>query len=290
MKQKNNKFLKTTVKKEINVKSLYTIHYQALDKSYESKEESHDFWEMIYIDKGYMSVVINGNDEMLKQGEIIFIDPNLPHFVRTDENEPNIFIISFECKSPAMRFFSGKKCTVNKSDRGILQEIMSEAENTFIIPEFNPDLKVLELKENGYFGGLQSVSSFLEIFLLKFIRRNKTKPETDRFILSANDDLKDTIIAYLSEKIYSTFSLEDLCEKVHYKKSWLCSYFYKQTGMHVYNTYLKMKMNEAKKLIRQNYSFTEIADKLCFDNAFYFSASFKKHVGMTPKEYRASIK
>ena len=286
----DNKFLKTVIKKEINVKSLYTIHYQSLNKNYNSKEESHDFWEMIYIDKGHMTVCINANDEILKQGEIIFIEPNLPHYVKTNDNEPNIFIISFECRSPAMRNFSGKKSIVSKSDRSLLQEIMAEAENTFIIPEFNPDLKVLELKENGFFGGLQSVSSLLELFLIRFIRRNQVAPQTDRFILSANKDLKDAIIAFLSEKIYSDFSLEELCAKMHYKKSWLCSYFYKQTGMHIYNTYLKMKMNEAKKLIRQNYTFTEIADKLCFENAFYFSASFKKYVGMTPKEYRASIK
>ena len=286
----NKSFSKTAIKKEISIKSLYTIHYQALEKNYASKEESHDFWEINYIDKGSMTAVINGKPEELKQGEIIFIAPNLPHYVKTGDNEPNVFIISFECKSPAMRFFSDKKSVVNKSDRFLLQEIMTEAENTFVIPEFDPDLNALAFKKDGYFGGAQSVSSFLELFLIRFMRRNKTAPETGRFILSASDDLKDRIIAFLSEKIYSTFSLEELCDTVHYKKSWLCSYFYKKTGMHIYNTYLKMKMNEAKKLIRLNYSFSEIADKLCFDNAFYFSASFKKHVGMTPNEYRASIK
>ncbi|MBP5467063.1 MAG: helix-turn-helix domain-containing protein [Clostridia bacterium] len=286
----NRNFSKTVIKKEIAVKSLYTIHYQSLVKNYTSKEESHDFWEINYIDKGTMSVVINGKSEELKQGEIIFIAPNLPHYVKTGENEPNVFIISFECKSPAMRLFPDKKSAVNKADRFLLQEIMTEAENTFVIPEFDPDLNALAFKKDGYTGGLQSVSSFLELFLIRFMRRNKTSPDADRFILSANADLKDRILAFLSEKIYSTFSLKELCDDLHYKKSWLCSYFYKKTGMHIYNTYLKMKMNEAKKLIRQNFSFTEIADKLCFDNAFYFSASFKKRVGMTPGEYRASIK
>lgn len=286
----NKNYIKTIVKKTISVKSLYTVHYQALDKYYISKEESHDFWEIIYTDKENIEVVIQGKTEQVKQGEIIFISPNLPHYVRTGEKEPNVFIISFECKSPDMRFFSGKKSVVDKADRPLLQEIMSESENTFIIPEFNPDLKALEFKNNGYFGGLQSVSSFLELFLIRFMRKNKALPETDRFILSAGNELKDKIITFLSDNIYSTFSLEKLCDELHYKKSWICSYFYKKTGMHIYNTYLKMKMNEAKKLIRQNYSFTEITDKLCFDNAFYFSTSFKKHVGMTPKEYRASIK
>ena len=284
------KFFKTAIKKEINVKSLYTIHYQALQKNYVSKEEKHDFWEINYVDKGTMTSVINGKAEELHQGEIIFIEPNVPHYVKAGNNEPNVFIISFECSSPKMKYFAGIKSIVNKADRGLLQEIMSEAENTFIIPEFNPDLTELEFKKDGYMGGLQSVVSFLELFLIRFIRRKEVKPQTDRFILSADEDLKSAIIAFLAEKIYDNFSLEELCDALHYKKSWLCAYFYKKTGMHIYNTYLKMKMNEAKKLIRQNYSFAEIADKLCFDNAFYFSACFKKHVKMTPSEYRASIK
>ena len=287
----NENFSKTSVNKVINVKSLYTIHYQALEKNYVSKEELHDFWEIIYTDKEDIEVVINGRTEVVKQGETIFIDPNLSHYIKAGDKEPNVFIITFECKSHAMRFFSGKKSFVDKNDRVLLQEIMTEAENTFEIPEFDPDLNLLKFKKDGNFGGIQSVSVLLELFLIRFMRRNHKSPDTDRFMISTgDDDLKDRILSFLSEKIYSTFSLKELCGALYYKKSWLCSYFYNKTGMHIYNTYLKMKMNEAKKLIRQNYSFTEIADKLCFDNAFYFSASFKKHVGMTPKEYRASIK
>ena len=59
--------------------------------------------------------------------------------------------------------------------------------------------------------------------------------------------------------------------------------------MSIYQTYLKLKIDEAKKLIRKNKSFTEIADALCFDSISTFAFVFKKHVGMTPGEYRNSI-
>ncbi|HBF86248.1 MAG TPA: hypothetical protein DDW54_01055 [Clostridiales bacterium] len=285
-------FFKTAVKKDITVKSIYTIHYQALGKNYVSKEETHDFWEINYTDKEDMTVVLSGKPIEVKRGEILFIRPNEPHYVKAGEKEPNVFIITFECRSKAMDFFIGRKSAVGSNDRALLQEIMSEAEKTFNIPEFDPDLKELEFKTDCPLGGLQSISNLLELFLIRSIRRDTEKHNSYRFMLSVgeNTDLKERIILFLSEKIYSTFSLEELCDHLHYKKAWLCSYFYKRTGSHIYGTYIKMKMDEAKKLIRQKYTFTEISDKLCFDNAAYFSAAFKKHVGMTPKEYKASIR
>ena len=93
----------------LNVQKIVTIHYQALEKKYVSHEEKHDFWEIIYADKEDAIVCIEGERSLLSQGEIIFIAPNLSHYVESDENEPNLFILSFFCKSPSMNYFCDKK-------------------------------------------------------------------------------------------------------------------------------------------------------------------------------------
>ncbi len=284
-------FFKTDVKKDISVKSIYTIHYQSLVRNYVSQEETHNFWEINYTDKEDITVYIGGVPVEVKQGEMAFIAPNVPHYVKSGDREPNIFIITFECHSKAMRYFTGKKRMVAKNDRRLLQEIMSEAENTFRIPEFDPNLNELEFKEDCPIGGLQSIANLLELFLIRFIRRENENADAHRFMLSVgDDDLKEQIIKFLSQRVYSSLKLEDLCEYFHYKKAWLCSYFYRQTGTHIYQTYIKMKIDEAKKLIRNGFSFSEISDKLCYDNTAYFSSSFKKYTGMTPGEYKSSIK
>lgn len=60
--------------------------------------------------------------------------------------------------------------------------------------------------------------------------------------------------------------------------------------MSIYQTYLRLKVDEAKKLIRQKYTFTEVAGRLCFDSLSHFNFVFKRYTGMTPGEYKASIK
>ena len=49
-------------------------------------------------------------------------------------------------------------------------------------------------------------------------------------------------------------------------------------------------IDEAKKLIRRGRSFTEIAEALYFDSVPHLSMVFKRYTGMTPGEYKASIK
>lgn len=117
----------------------------------------HDFWEIIYVDKQEISVVKDSAGSLLRQGEIVFIKPNQPHYVRCGKEGANIFIISFECRSESMGFFFDKQYSVPDKYRYLLQNIMAEARETFIIPDFDPDLNKLELRENPNLGGEQVI-------------------------------------------------------------------------------------------------------------------------------------
>ena len=143
----------------LNVQKIVTIHYQELERGYSSAEEMHDFWEIIYVDKQEISVVKDSAGSLLRQGEIVFIKPNQPHYVRCGKEGANIFIISFECRSESMGFFFDKQYSVPDKYRYLLQNIMAEARETFIIPDFDPDLNKLELRENPNLGGEQVIKN-----------------------------------------------------------------------------------------------------------------------------------
>lgn len=277
----------------LNIGKIVTIHYQALEKNYSFPEETHDFWEINYADKGDVFVGIDGKKLLLKQGEMLFIKPNQPHFVENGDAEPNLFIVSFLCRSPSMNFFCDKKYAVPEKYRYLLQNIMSEAVETFDLPDFDPDLNELKLKENPNLGGEQVLKNALETLLIYLLRYAQNKPFNEEFFLSKiadSSELQDEIVRILRSKIYGKFHLDDLCNELHYGTTQLCTFFRKKTGMTIYQTYLKLKTDEAKRLIRKNISFLTISDMLCFDSISTFTYVFKKHVGMTPGEYRNSIK
>ena len=292
-KQKNPKqFYKHKISNVLNVQKIVTVHYQEPEKSYQSKEESHDFWEIIYSDRNEITVVKDGVSSQLQQGEIIFIKPNQPHYVICADEDINIFILSFDCRSESMAYFNDRQCVVPETYRYLLQNIMTEASETFHIPQFDPDLKKLELKEHPNLGGEQVLKNSLELLLIYLLRQATNQTSSQEFFISkitSSGALQDEIVCMLSSKLYEKLTLDELCKKFHYGKTYLCTFFKEKTGMSIHQTYLKLKVDEAKKLIRKKMSFTSIANKLYFDSASHFNYVFKKYTGMTPGEYKNSI-
>ena len=286
-------FYKHKISNFLNVQKIVTIHYQEPEKDYVSEEETHNFWEINYADKKDVVVYLDGEPHLLKQGEILFIKPNCSHHLECHGNEANIFILSFDCRSEGMSFFADKKYVVPEEYRYLLQNIMTEATETFVIPDFDPNLNKLELKEHPNLGGEQVIKNSLELLLIYLSRSEYSKSASSpEFFISkiANSSaLQDEIVYFLSSKVYDKLSLDEICAQLHYGKTYLCSFFKAKTGVSIYQTYLKLKIDEAKKLIRRGQSFAMISGRLYFDSVSHFNYVFKKITGMTPGEYKDSI-
>lgn len=277
----------------LSISKIVTIHYQKLAKNYVFPEEKHNFWEMIYCDKNNIYVNCDMGKTLLKKGEVIFLSPNEVHSVECDKKiDANIFIVSFVCKSKTMGYFKNKHFVVPDKLRFLLASIMGEAKDTFKIPEFNPNLQKLELKPDPNIGGAQIITNNLEELLIKLIREETSKPTSSEIFISKienSDAIEDEIIRVLEQNIYGKVCLDQISEELHYGKTTLCKTFRQRTGKSIINYYLELKIDESKKLIRENNSFSEIANLLRFDSLPHFTKTFKRITTMTPREYKNSI-
>ena len=277
----------------LSISKIVTIHYQKLAKNYVFPEEKHNFWEMIYCDKNNIYVNCDMGKTLLKKGEVIFLSPNEVHSVECDKKiDANIFIVSFVCKSKTMGYFKNKHFVVPDKLRFLLASIMGEAKDTIKIPEFNPNLQKLELKPDPNIGGAQIITNNLEELLIKLIREETSKPTSSEIFISKienSDAIEDEIIRVLEQNIYGKVCLDQISEELHYGKTTLCKTFRQRTGKSIINYYLELKIDESKKLIRENNSFSEIANLLRFDSLPHFTKTFKRITTMTPREYKNSI-
>ncbi len=277
----------------LSISKIVTIHYQKLAKNYVFPEEKHNFWEMIYCDKNNIFVNCDTGKTLLKKGEVIFLSPNEVHSVECDKKiDANIFIVSFVCKSKTMGYFKNKHFVVPDKLRFLLASIMGEAKDTFKIPEFNPNLQKLELKPDPNIGGAQIITNNLEELLIKLIREETSKPTSSEIFISKIENsnaIEDEIIRVLEQNIYGKVCLDQISEELHYGKTTLCKTFRQRTGKSIINYYLELKIDESKKLIRENNSFSEIANLLRFDSLPHFTKTFKRITTMTPREYKNSI-
>lgn len=97
-------------------------------------------------------------------------------------------------------------------------------------------------------------------------------------------------IAYISEHFSQNIKLEDIAKKIYITPCYLSNLFKRETGVNFVDYLHKYRIGKAKEYIADcRYRFYEIANLVGYQDEKYFSHIFKKHTGMTPKQYRDSI-
>lgn len=285
-------YIKHKIANLISINKIVSIHYYELNKNFLYDGESHNFWELVFVDAGQIIVKSNEKEQVLKQGEIIFHKPNEFHSLKADKiSAANIVVISFVCSSNAMSFFKGKSMTVPAKLKKHISSIVEEYSQTF-----NPmaiEDKKLEIKESSLIGGQQMIRTYLEQLLIALIRSEQHKQDLRVFPSkeSMDNHLITQMMQIIEENTYSRISVEQICDQLNYSRAYLSKIFKKASGYTILEYILKHKIREAKKLIREEkYNFTQISDLLAFDNPHYFSRVFKKIANMTPSEYKNSIR
>lgn len=285
-------YVKTQPESVINVSRIVTIHYYEFDRNFIFEGEQHDFWEMVYVDRGRVLVKCDNEELTLSQGDIIFHRPNEFHSIRALDSSPNFFVISFVCKSPAMVYLEGYRTMLERKLTGFVSSIISEAEATYEIPKNDPLLKKLTKKKSVAIGGEQLIKTYLEQLLI-FLIRNITKGGK-MSVFPTKESMENHLIAgaknYIEKSREGVFRVENLCHELGYSKSYLSKLFREQTGYTIADFAQRRKIDLAKQLIREReMNFSEISDRLAFDNPQYFSRAFKRITGMTPTEFKASL-
>ena len=278
--------------KVLNITSIRSIAYFDVDSSFSDNAKSFEEWELVYVDRGECYVSVEEEPLLLHQGELYFHKPFENHFLHLEQNmNANIFSISFRCASVAMRFFENKKIVAGINTKQHISAIIHEISNSYFLPFNSPQITGFEYKSDKFlWAGDQTIFMRLELMLIELIRADGTfydKPNPFLKKEIVNDDLCLKVFEYMELHINEKLSMEDLSRALSFSKSYISKRFASVCGCTIIDYFNQMKINEAKRLIRDtNRTFFEISDMLMFSNSHYFSNTFKKHTGMTPTEYK----
>ena len=281
------------LKDQISVEKLFTVHYFEYPKNFSFPGEAHDFWEFVYVDKGEMDAQAGDEHYHLKQGEAIFHKPDEFHKHSANHRvAPNVFILSFVCNSSQMQFFENKILYIPEKLRPLISSILAESRNTFEMPFNEVELKQMKFKDDGIIGGQQMIRTYLEQFLILLLRSGKQNYEP---VYSADENLESRMAEKIADTIEKSLygnkiTVTDICTAHGYSKAYLSRIFKDNMGCTMTEYMSKVKINEAKRLIREKgMNFTQISDALSFSNPLYFSRVFRRVTGMSPSEYRKSV-
>lgn len=285
------KYFRHRLEHLVEVSRVITIHHFEFDKHFRTQGEAHDFWELVYADKEAIVCTADGREIPLLPGQLLFHKPNEFHTLAANgKKAPTVLIVSFECKSDAMRFFEGRKVSLDRSDARYLYAIVDVAKKTFDIPYSDPDLKKLVLLPTPTLGGQQLIKNYLEILLIN-IMRSLTETEMGNATFLKTGELENKlvqdILKILRENVQENLTIDDICRRISYGRAYAFREFKKETGQSIMAYFTKLKIDQAKQLLRENeLSVRQIAEVLAFDTPSYFSKTFKRITGQTPSAYQ----
>ncbi|GGG44192.1 AraC family transcriptional regulator [Bizionia arctica] len=130
----------------------------------------------------------------------------------------------------------------------------------------------------------------IEFYLQQFISTLKAfSQENEKEYSELNLNSFKQINNYIEAHIYDKFSLNDLSKIANINKFGFAKKFKASTGMSPINYILMKKVFSSKKLINQKTELTTIAYQYNFTDLAHFSKTFKRFVGISPKNYQQSI-
>lgn len=283
------------IKREIVIDGFNSIYYFEFGKDFSHPPERHNFWEMVYVDSGKVNALVSGRARTLSQGEMIFHRPMEMHAHVSNRKDPNcMLVVSFTTKSEAMNFFHGKIFTADKTAKTILSLFTAEAKRALReIPNDYRNRDPLDFS-HAEACSFQLLECYLTEFLLTLRRRAAGDAAAVRKSENSRELTESSIVTlvteYLSENLYTSLTLADVCAKFYIGKSQLCKLFSEHLGVGPIEHYHKLKTTEAKRLLLSGeYSITRVADMLGYSSIHNFSRAFKATVGISPTEYKRKI-
>ena len=282
----------------ITINRVISVHYFQYMSDFSFPGESHDFWELVCVDRGEIDALAGERRLTLKKGNILFHKPNEFHNVLTNGKvSPSLVVIGFVCHSPAIKSFEDQLMSVQDTEKELLAQIIVEARNTFSGRLDDPYQEELIFNSEPLtFGSAQLISHYLEQLIIHLYRRyfSYSLPvRSSRFLAEASsgNDTYNRIVRYMEEHLGERMTIDRICRDNLMGRSQLQKLFRDTKGCGVIEFFSMMKIDTAKQMIRDNQlNFTQIADRLGYSSIHYFSRQFKQITTMTPSEYATSIR
>ncbi|MBX9784206.1 MAG: AraC family transcriptional regulator [Chitinophagaceae bacterium] len=143
-------------------------------------------------------------------------------------------------------------------------------------------LKTFSLLENFE----QSFENESKLYLLlQDLLKAKATVEPEQNNRRNITDAVNRAIRFIESNYKQSFSLDELAAQCFLSKFHLLRLFKNQTGLTPYTYQIQLRLNEARRLIFQNNSLTEVAYELGFADQAHFTNTFKKYAnGANPSD------
>lgn len=227
----------------------------------------------MYIKKG--TLILNYENKIEKASECSFI--------LLDCYKPHSYSCDVECEA-LWCHFDGVLA------RKYYENIISHLGNIINLPDANTVISKMNALFNIFHnhGHIKEplISKYLNDILTSFLLYSPETVNTTNYVTMFED-----IISYINEHFSEDIMVSDLAAIAKLSQYHFIRTFKKETGFTPHEYIINTKITNAKYLLKNT---TLPIKDICFDTGFscesVFCTSFKKNIGLTPVQYRNTVK
>lgn len=253
------------------------VSYKERHPEYTSADSCHDFWELLYVDKGQVQLFLEGLPFTLSQGEFVIILPCQMHGVGPSGTVAPFYVTAhFDTTLEPLRRLGNRILAIDEEGRRLLA-------------------RMLEEKSSSQFESFGLARCYLAKFLIRTIRL-QTSDAPDRrlapyFQVNAGKQIIQRAMDYMVSNLEKPISLPDIARAVAVSRSHLEHAFKRHTGRSVMFHLQDLRIERAKKLLLESpLNISGIAAQCGYSSLHLFSRRFRKSVSVCPTEYARMVR
>lgn len=250
----------------------------------------HNYVEVIYMCKGSTKHIIDGNEVVLEEGDLLFLNQNATQeiFPAGKDDIAINFIIQPQ--------FFDRTFEMIGADDNMLRDFLvgslceDSRRTSYLYFHVADVLPIQNLIENMIWSLLnnqinkrscnQLTMGLLFLHLINHMEKMETGGK------AYHQDFEVQVLNYVETK-YKDGSLAELAELMGYSVYWLSHEIKKRTGKSYKELVQTKRMNQAAYMLTNSrVPVAEIIRMVGYDNTSYFHRKFKERYGISPKEFR----
>lgn len=241
-------------------------------------------WELSYIVRGEGIRTIGDTKERFQAGEIVLVVPDMQHQwcfnTPTDSKDGMIENITITF-SPAL--LSNLSSIFEEMEEMVLW--YNELDESILLPkESNLTIKDIIWKMLHQ-DDCERLLSLLSLLVL--IWKSDRKRQVGHFQIDRNTEIVNKVVTYLHCNFKRQITIKQIATYVGMNGTSLCSLFKRKKQTTIMQYLLDYRMMMVKESLRRdNTSISQVCYECGFRDVPYFNRTFKKFVGITPKEYK----
>lgn len=251
-------------------------------------------WQLVYVLDGVVEELTDGRSQHLRRGRLLLHQPaETCSMQAVGHIPPEVLRVEFEADGDLLDTFRSRLIVASPEERNALRLLTEAVREGWQSIEDGVRLPDPLRRPDAPLGADRLQQLYIEQVLWLAARRlrhegRKLSPRAQAE--QRQNDLVQGARLYLAQHMEQDPTLAEVCRAVGCSRTVLQQAFAERTGYTLREYFSRMKAERAAGLLAQGYSPGEVAQRMGYSSAAYFSQRFRALTGQTPTAYRRNPK